>query len=145
MIKTEERGAAEVVVRPDTYKTILVHAEPGIAATHRVEAAAHLARDLDARLIGLGAETYEPVIASDPYAGYATGELIATLQEQIASRLNEAETAFRRDAAGASIDWRSVQDYPSRAVVQIARACDLIVASPGAVQARPRSSTPPTW
>ncbi|TAJ71999.1 MAG: universal stress protein [Phenylobacterium sp.] len=130
MTKTMERVATEVVVRPDTYKTILVHAEPGIAATHRVEVAARLARDLDARLIGLGAETYEPIVTSDPYSGYASGELIAMLQEQVARRLTEAETAFRRDAAGASIDWRSVQDYPSRALVQAARTCDLIVVSP---------------
>lgn len=131
MTKTMERVAAEVVVRPDTFKTILVHAEPGLAATHRVEAAAHLARDLDARLIGLGAETYEPLAASAPEGGaYFAAELLAAQAEQVEKDLTAAEAAFRRDAAGASLDWRRVQDFPSRALVQSARACDLIVVSP---------------
>jgi len=142
MTKTEERVAAEVVVRPDTYRTILVHAEPGLAATHRVEAAARLARDLDARLIGLGAESYEPLVTSDPYSGYASSELIVALQEQVAKRLTEAEVAFQRDAAGASVDWRSVQDYPSRALVQASRACDLIVASPKGSDNTTRAADP---
>jgi len=130
MTKTMERAAIEVVVRPDTYKTILVHAEPGLASTHRVEAAARLARDLDARLIGLGAETYEPLNASAPDGTYFAGEVIAVQAEQVAKDLVAAEAAFRRDAAGASFDWRCVQDYPGRALVQTARTCDLIVVSP---------------
>lgn len=129
MTKTLERVAAEVVVRPDTYKTLLVHAQPGLAAAHRVEAAARLARDLDARLIGLAAETYDPLVATD-MSGWATGEIIATLQEQVAKRLQESEEAFRRDAAGASLDWRSTQDYPARALLQAARGADLVVMSP---------------
>ena len=130
MTKTMERAAVEVVVRPDTYKTILVHAEPGLAATHRVETAARLARDLDARLIGLGAETYEPLDVAAPDGTYFVAEVIAAQAEQVAKNLAAAEAAFRRDAAGASLDWRSVQDYPSRALVQAARTCDLIVMSP---------------
>jgi len=129
MTKTLERVAAEVVVRPDTYKTLLVHAQPGLAAAHRVEVAARLARDLDARLVGLGAETYEPLIATD-MSGWATGEIITTLQEQVAKRLKESEEAFRRDAAGASVDWRSTQDYPARALLQAARGADLVIMSP---------------
>lgn len=130
MIKTEERVATQVVVRPDSYKTILVHAQPGLAATHRVEAAARLARDLDARLVGLGAETYEPLVATDMTGGWATGDLVASLQEQVAKRLSEAEDAFRRDAAGVSLDWRRIQDFPTRALVGMARGCDLIVLGP---------------
>jgi nucleotide-binding universal stress UspA family protein len=130
MTKTLERAAIEVVVRPDTYKTLLVHAEPGLASSHRVETAARLARDLDARLIGLGAETYEPVDAVAPDGTYFAGEVIAAQAEQVAKDLTAAEAAFRRDAAGASLDWRCVQDYPSRALVQTARTCDLIVVSP---------------
>lgn len=132
MIETKDRPSTDVAVRPHTYKTLLVHAEPGLGSAHRVEVATHLARDLGARLIGLGAETYEPIIASDLYAGYATGEIISSLQEQVTRRLTDAEAAFRRDASGADIEWRAVQAYPSRAVIQTARACDLIVMSPKA-------------
>lgn len=45
MTQTKERAAAEIVVRPNTYATLLVHAEPGLASSHRIEAAGRLARD----------------------------------------------------------------------------------------------------
>ncbi|MBX3485850.1 universal stress protein [Phenylobacterium sp.] len=131
MMKTMERNAAEVVVRPNTFATILVHAEPRLAAaSHRVEAAARLARDLDARLIGVGAETFNPGPYSGAFLGYAGAEWVALVQEQIAKNIAAAETAFRRDAAGADIDWRTAQDYPHRALVNAAHAADLIVVSP---------------
>jgi nucleotide-binding universal stress UspA family protein len=132
MTKTMERPATQIVVRPSTYKTILVHAEPGLASTHRVEAAARLARNLDARLIGLGAETFDPA----PYSAGAfmaydgAAELVGAVQAQIEKNLAAAEAAFRRDAAGADVDWRSVQDYPHRALTNTAHAADLIVMSP---------------
>ena len=130
MQKTIERPATEVVVRPSTYATLLVHAEPGLASSHRVEAAARLARSLDARLIGLGAETFDPALYSGPFTGYAAGEWVTLVQEQIGKSLAGAETAFRRDAAGAETDWRTIQDYPHRALVNTAHAADLIVLSP---------------
>lgn len=142
MTKTMERGAAEVVVRPDSYKTLLVHAEPGLASSHRIEVAARLARDLDARLIGLGAETYEPLDASAPDGTHFAAEVIAAQREQVDKDLLAAEAAFRRDAAGAALDWRSVQDYPSRALVQTARACDLIVVSPKGSRSATRAADP---
>jgi nucleotide-binding universal stress UspA family protein len=130
MTQTMERPAAEVVVRPGAYATILVHAEPASYSTHRVEVAARLARDLDATLLGLGAETFDPVPTPDPFTGYAAGEWVALVQEQVGKDLQSAETAFRRDAAGARLQWRAVQDYPHQALVGAAHAADLIVASP---------------
>jgi nucleotide-binding universal stress UspA family protein len=130
MTKTMERIAPEVGVRPDTFKTLLVHAEPGRASSHRVEAASRLARELDATLIGLGAETFEPIAVSDPYMGYATGEWVTLVQEQIGKDLSAAEAAFRRDAAGAEIEWRSIQDFPHLALARTAHAADLIVVGP---------------
>lgn len=130
MTKTMERPATEVIVRPNTYATILVHAEPGLVATHRVEAAARFARSVDAKLIGLGAETFDPAPYSGAFMGYAGGEWVALVQEQIAKNLVAAETAFRRDAAGADVEWRTIQDYPHRALANSAHAADLIVVSP---------------
>jgi nucleotide-binding universal stress UspA family protein len=130
MTKTQERSKAEIVIRPNTYATLLVHAEPGLGASKRTEAAARLAHDLGAHLIGLGAETFEPIATPDPFTGYAAGEWIAMIQGEIAKNLAAAETAFRRDAAGADFEWRSVEDYPSRALANLARAADLIVMSP---------------
>jgi nucleotide-binding universal stress UspA family protein len=142
MQKTKERAAAEVVVRPNTYATLLVHAEPGLAASHRVEVAGRLARDLGARLIGLGAETFDPMPTPDPFSGYAAGEWITLVQEQIGKNLAAAETAFRRDAAGADVEWRSIQDFPHRALTHTARAVDLIVASPRGSRGATREADP---
>jgi nucleotide-binding universal stress UspA family protein len=142
MQETMERTAAEVVVRPSTYATLLVHAEPGLASSHRVEAATRLARSLDAKLIGLGAETFDPTPYSGPFTGYAAGEWISLVQEQIGKSLVAAEAAFGRDAAGADTDWRSIQDYPHRALVKTAHAADLIVVSPRGDRGAQRSADP---
>jgi nucleotide-binding universal stress UspA family protein len=130
MSQTTERPAAEVVVRPSAYATLLVHAEPARYSTHRVEVAARLARDLDATLLGLGAETFDPIPTPDPFSGYAAGEWVALVQTQVGQDLAAAEAAFRRDSAGARVEWRAIQDYPHQALVRTAHAADLIVASP---------------
>ncbi|HET6970739.1 MAG TPA: universal stress protein [Phenylobacterium sp.] len=130
MTQTTERPATEVIVRPSAYATILVHAEPASYSTHRVEVAARLARDLDATLMGLGAETFDPIPTPDPFTGYAAGEWVALIQDQIGKDLQSAEAGFRRDAAGAKTEWRSIQDYPHQALVRTAHAADLIVVSP---------------
>ena len=107
-----------------------------------MEAAAILARELDARLIGLGAETFEPLPAPDPFSGYATGEWIAFALEQVANDIKASEAAFRRDAAGADLEWRQAQDHPHRALSQIARAADLVVVSPKSGKSGARSADP---
>jgi len=142
MQETMERAKAEVVVRPDTYSTILVHAEPGLAASRRVEAAGRLARDLDATLVGLGAETFDLVPPGDPFMGYAASEWVALVQEEVDKELRGAEAAFRRDAAGAQLEWRSVQDYPHRALARLAGLADLIVVSPRGAGGAARTADP---
>jgi nucleotide-binding universal stress UspA family protein len=129
MSKTQERPTAKTVDRADNYRSLLVHAEPGAASTRRVEVAARLARDLNALLIGLGAEAFEPGLTVDPFFGYAAAEWVTLIQDQINSDLTKAEAAFRRDAAGADIEWRSVEDNPARAIALASRASDLIVMS----------------
>lgn len=64
------------------------------------------------------------------------------MQEQIGKNLVAAETAFRRDAAGAEIDWRTVQDYPHKALLNTAHAADLIVVSPRSDRGALRSADP---
>lgn len=130
MTQTKERAAPEIVIRPNNYATLLVHAEPGLASSHRIEVAGRLARDLGARLIGLGAETLEPIPTPDPITGFGAAEWLALAQDQIGKNLDAAEAVFRRDAGGADIEWRAVQDYPSQAMTRLARAADLIVVGP---------------
>jgi len=142
MQQTKERATAQTSPRGARYATLLVHAEPGLAASHRVEVAGRLARDLDARLIGLGAETFDPTPTPDPFSGYAAGEWVVLVQEQIARDLAAAEVAFRRDAGGADLEWRSMQDYPHKALVRMAHAADLIVTSPRGPLGPTRSADP---
>lgn len=142
MQKTAERTSTEIVVRPNTYATLLVHAEPGTAASARVEAAACLARDLGAHLIGVGAETFEPAPTVDPFMTVAGGEWVSLVQEAIKKSLVEAEAAFRRDAAGADIEWRTVEDYPHKALSSLARVADLIVVSRASEAGRMRNADP---
>lgn len=74
--------------------------------------------------------------------GYGAGEWVALLQEEIAKNISAAEAAFRRDAAGAAIDWRTLQDYPHLALVRLARTADLIVTSPRRTGNRARVADP---
>jgi hypothetical protein len=61
--------------------------------------------------------------------GYAYGDWFSLMQKQVAQDLKNAEIAFRRDAATAETEWRSIQDYPARALAREARAADLVVVS----------------
>ena len=142
MSQTQERPAAKSTTRANALVSFLVHAEPGAASTHRVEVASRLARDHGARLIGLGAEAFEPILTVDPFFGYAAAEWVTLVQEQIATSLKNAETAFRRDAAGADVEWRSVEDNPARALANAARAADVIVMSPKGKGGRSRTADP---
>lgn len=130
MARTQARPATQAPASARTYASLLVHAEPGARSARRVEVAASLAREFGARLIGLGAETFEAMATADPFLGYAAGEWVGLVQKQIGRNLEEAEAEFRRDAAGADIEWRTVQDFPGRALASAARAADLIVMSP---------------
>lgn len=140
--RTQESPTARSADRTAHYTSLLVHAEPGTASTHRVEIAARLARDLNARLIGLGAEAFEPGLTVDPFFGYAAAEWVTLIQEQIAGDLNKAEAAFRRDAAGADIEWRSIEDAPARALARASRSSDLIVMTPKGPGGRSRTADP---
>jgi nucleotide-binding universal stress UspA family protein len=111
------------------YRSLLVHVQPGLAGSRRVELAAGLARRFGARLIGLGAESFEPVAMMDPYSGQLVAEMYQQLSRQLDADLKSAEVTFRRDAAGADGEWRSVKSEPVRALAQAARAADLIIAS----------------
>ncbi|TAJ69836.1 MAG: universal stress protein [Phenylobacterium sp.] len=127
MLDTQARPLADRQVASAGYANILVHVEPGLPASHRTEVAAGLARDFDAHLIGVGAEALDAAYMADPYAGLLMTEWIVAAQEQVAGRLTAAEEAFRRDAAGVDLEWRTMQGFPSAALVQASRAADLIV------------------
>lgn len=109
------------------YRTLLVHVSPGLISSHRVELAAGLARRFQARLIGLGAESCEPVVTADPYAGQLVAEVYTQMMQQVEADLQAAEAAFRRDGAGGDIEWRVEKATPAIAMTRAARAADLII------------------
>ncbi|WP_176696014.1 universal stress protein [Phenylobacterium immobile] len=129
MITSEPLRSIPARAVTDGYAAILTHVEAGLASSQRVEVAANLARSMGARLIGLGAQTIEPIAMVDPMMGPAA-DWTSLLQEQVEADLVEAQRAFERDAAGADLEWRAVQDYPVQAMAKTARAADLIIASP---------------
>lgn len=141
MIVSQPSNLTSTPANVDGYAAILTHVQPRLASTQRVQLAARLARAMNAHLIGLGAETIEPVAMVDPMAGPAA-DWIGLLQEQVEAELVEAREAFSRDAAVADAEWRAVQDYPTRAMAKAARAADLLIVSPQSHSSSVRSVDP---
>jgi nucleotide-binding universal stress UspA family protein len=112
-----------------SYKSILVHAEPGSACARRVGIAVEIAGMFDATLIGVGAEAIFPIVGS----AYATAdsEIIKAVLGRVAADLPAAERNFREltSASGRPVRWVYAEDYPDRVLSLHARAADLIVAS----------------
>ena len=97
-----------------SYKTLLVHAEPAPASEARLDFAVHLAKDLEATLIGIGAEAFPAVAVTDPY-GVSSGALFEALREQQVGNIALARKAFeahaREDEAARA---RAVDDSAGR-------------------------------
>jgi nucleotide-binding universal stress UspA family protein len=112
-----------------SYKTILVHVEPGPGSDARIQLAVEVAAQFDAALIGLGAEAFNPVFSSG-YAA-ANGAVIEAMRDRIIADLPIAEQRFRELAAGvkAGARWISGMDFPARELAVHVRGADLIVAS----------------
>jgi nucleotide-binding universal stress UspA family protein len=108
-------------------KTILVHAEPTPVAAQRLAAAAALAKDFDATLVGVGAEMFDWVGVSDPY-GFTAGQWITVMREQMDADLKSAAEAFEKAAAGVKHEWDSYMETPALVIARLARGADLIVA-----------------
>lgn len=108
------------------YKTILTHVQNTPAAALTLDSAVALTRDLDATLLGLGAEMIPPSGVADP-TGLVEGQWAAMMREQIEKNLHEAERVFTAAASGVPNAWVRSLDLPARALARAARAADLIV------------------
>jgi nucleotide-binding universal stress UspA family protein len=107
------------------FRGLVVHVESFPEALPRLEAAAHLARRLDATLLGIGAEMFQ--VYSDPN-GALGGEFVIELEKIARENLGRAEANFKAHTAGLRAEWRSVEAMPVRTMVRLARGADLIVA-----------------
>ena len=111
-----------------SYKTILVHIDPGRRCAVRVEVAIRLARQHDAHLVALHAiAPFEP-------SGYVLAEMgsavIEAQKHAATAELARTEGEFSKQASAAglrNIEWRTAIDDPVDAMTLHARYADLVV------------------
>jgi nucleotide-binding universal stress UspA family protein len=109
------------------FDSILVHLEFDTNSDSRLQYATDLAGDLDAFLIGFTATAIRPVHASE--LGLAADNAYS---EELARRHRKRFEEIRRDflevaGDGHNSGWRESEEIPTRALIQNARAADLIV------------------
>jgi len=111
------------------FKTLLTHVGRDQASTLRLQAAAALAGDLGALLIGLAAEAPPPYLLDS--FGVATAQWLPVVVEEQAKAALAAHHAFREQTVGVHSAWLSSREPPTQALARHARAADLIVVGGG--------------
>ena len=110
-----------------TYATVMVGMALGEANDAPLEVAAQLAERFGAKVIGVAAAEFSPPLY------YTTGEAAQLLVDQgwaeIKGRIAELKGEFHKAMQGraSEMEWRFARDFPTRYMVQQARACDIIV------------------
>lgn len=109
------------------YKTILTHVSVGPASSFRIAPAVGVAQKFGSALLGVGAVALN--IYPDPYFGYANGEMLKGLQDQVEVELKATGELFLNAARSASVEaeWRSFVAPPVWAMTEQSRGADLIV------------------
>jgi nucleotide-binding universal stress UspA family protein len=114
-----------------SYASILVHAEAGADGEQRLQLAAGLASDFDARLIGVAAELFEaPTMAAA--SGFLDGDTLLAEVKVVEDDLKTAEAKFVASARAVrrGAEWRCAMALPNELLTVQARAADLIVVGP---------------
>jgi nucleotide-binding universal stress UspA family protein len=108
-----------------TFKTLLVHVEPEWSSAEALDTAIHLSGLLDAHVLGVAAEAFEP-----PGAAYVEGDLVQLMRDQIDTDIATSRTRFMTATAklAAGATFVSGMDRPSALMAEHARGADLIVA-----------------
>ncbi len=111
-----------------TYATVMVGLSIDRPNKTRLEIAGQLAELFGARVIGISAVEFSPPLYFT--SGEQAQKLIDQGRAAIKSRAAELEREFRTamQNRGTEVEWRSAEDFPSRYIVEQARACDIIVA-----------------
>src|SRR3984893_344911 len=110
-----------------TYVTVIVSLALDRSNDARLEIAEQLAERFGAHVIGITAGEFSPPLY------FTTGEQAQKLldegQAAIRNRVAEVEAQFRAamQNRAAAIVWRCAEDFPTRFIVQQARAADIIV------------------
>ncbi len=110
-----------------TYATVMVGLALDQPNDARLEVAAQLADRFGAQVIGVAAAEFSPPLY------FTDGEPAQKLIDQgwaaVRNRLAALEGEFRAAMQGQAdaVEWRCGEDFPTRFIVQHARACDIIV------------------
>ena len=110
-----------------TYATVMVALSIDRSNTARLEIAGQLAERFSARVIGVSAAEYGPPLYFT--SGRHGQDLIEQGRLVIKTRVSQLESEFRKamQSRGTEAEWRCAEDFPSRYIVEQARACDIIV------------------
>ena len=110
-----------------TYATVMAGLSIDQPNKARLEIAGQLAERFGARVIGTTAAEFGPPLYFT--SGEQAQKLIDQGRAAIKSRATELEREFRTamQNRGTEVEWRSTEDFPSRYIVEQARACDIIV------------------
>ncbi len=113
------------------YETVMVGMALGQPNEARLEIAGQLAERFGATVIGVAAAEFSPPLY------FTSGESAQKLVDQgwaaIENRLAELEGEFRAamQHRATGVEWRCAETFPTRHIVQQARACDIIVVGAG--------------
>jgi nucleotide-binding universal stress UspA family protein len=111
-----------------SYRSILVQIHESDESDERLRLAVRLANGFDASLIGVAAEPFlMPVV---PEYGYVDAGLYQQMQDDLRTRLGNAETRFLKNkgAVKAGISCFVQIDEPERTMALHARGADLLIA-----------------
>jgi nucleotide-binding universal stress UspA family protein len=115
-----------------TYKTLMVHLEPGRTNAGLLKIAGDLAERFDARVIGIAA--CRPM-QFDYSEGYVPADLIEQDRNLLEKEIKVAEAQFRQvlQARIKAIEWRSGVTFGALTeyIAREARSSDLVVTGPG--------------
>ena len=109
------------------YATVMVGLALGQSNEARLEIAGQLAERFGARVIGVAAAEFSPPVYFTE--GGPAQKLIDQGWAAVKDRLAELEGKFRAamQNRAVEVEWRCGEDFPTRYIVQQARACDIIV------------------
>jgi nucleotide-binding universal stress UspA family protein len=110
-----------------TYATVMVSLALDRSNDACLEIAGQLAKRFNACAIGITAGEFSPPLYFT--AGEQAQQVIDRGQAAIRNRIAEVEAQFRAamQNRAAALEWRCAEDFPTRFIVQQARAADIIV------------------
>jgi nucleotide-binding universal stress UspA family protein len=113
-----------------TYATVMVSLALDRSNDAPLEIAGQLAKRFNARAIGITAGEFSPPLYFT--AGEQAQKVIDQGQAALRNRIAEVEAQFRAamQSRAAFVDWRCAEDFPTRFIIQQARAADIIVVGP---------------